>query len=236
MRKTTFLLKEADVVQESSTLHFTEGFWPPWPMSEAKSGDICESYCKNGALDGLPNFFVVVLLLFVCFWMLVLMMCWFFPIKTLDFFKNCQQKKHRILFSYINYYLSDGLFCSMKRWYFSWISLSLWHMEILHLSWLEFGFSNACAVLRRHPLFEICKESQQTSRTWKRSFYQKNPEKDTKNLHVQTKVLREKKLFISLMMKKHPPNSSDAKTRPLANHWGNTKIILFMLQKWPTSW
>lgn len=137
------------------------GFWPPWPMSEAKSGDICESYCKIGALIGLPNFFVVVICLF---WMLVLMMCCFFPSKRSNF-KTCQQKTPAFLFSHITMcqmVLSD----SMKRWYCSWISLSLTPWKFHIVPGLNLDFQTACAVLRRHPLFEICKESQQTSRTW----------------------------------------------------------------------
>lgn len=149
MRKTTFLLKEADVVQPSSTLHFTEGFLTAmaneWSKIRRYLRELLQEWCP-----GWPSKFlrccVVVL---------------------------GAGADDVLIFSYQNARSSriankkTPAFCSATLQFVRWFvrfngtsgifhgnTLSLITWEIPHRSWLKnLDFQTACAVLRRHPLF-----------------------------------------------------------------------------------
>lgn len=202
-----------------------------WSKIRRYLRELLQEWCPGG-----PSKFLRCCVVVLLFWMLVLMMCWFFPIKTPEFLKNCQPKNTGILFSYITI-CQMFFFVQWNGGDFWWISLSLTHGNSTSLLAFKLDFSNACAVLRRHPLFEICKELQQTSITWNRSFYQKNPEKDTKNLHVQTKVLFWKEAFHMVDDEKTSSQSQWCKNKVPSKSLGEYKNhTLHASEMEPTSW
>lgn len=137
MRKTTFLLKEADVVQESSTLHFTDGVLTAmaneWSKIRRYLRELLQDWCPDW-----PSKFLR------CCYLFVLDAgaddVLFFPIKTLEF--QDLPTKNTGIFVQPHYYVSDG-FVRFNETVVLFMDFPLSNtMEIPHRSWLEFGFSN----------------------------------------------------------------------------------------------